>query len=688
MIDTITPSGHLGADSERNSWLLRFLTSTTSRPLALQVLLDLVPFGVFDPFYFFLLNFCVPFFEPRVLKHRPFALYTALNLIGHAVMFLCLRRWFHLVTQATARAAVILTAFKILQTANLACFTGWGFLAFGINPVTNLATMALIALAVGIVTTLRPSLNIGRITVLSCLIPAIAVAAWIGGRGGYGTAVLLLADICFLWSYGRRENREYWRTFQQARELLLARRKVAHRGARMGDALLNNAARHSAIVAERNRIAFEWHDTLLAGFSAISWQLDEARHRQRESPESAGEALELASTMLQHYRAEARLVVSDLLHEESESADLLSLIEQNAPLLLKGSDIEFQLSTVGNAVPLSPDLVRQLSRICDQSITNAVRHASPTRLVCYVAFEAHYFTITLRDDGIGFDPQRVGPGHFGLHIMCQRARRLLGELSITSAAGTGTTILITAPYSTDFTMTPTRILVIEDQYFSRLALHTVIDRHEDMQIVDEADTAKAGLALFETHSPDVTIVDLKLPDQSGIELIKAIRKIDPVARIVVLSNFEGSEYLHRATNAGAMAYLTKDASADELSTAIRAVRVGQSFIPPSLFHLLEKRVAGNNLTLREQDVLQLLVLGWSNRQIGEHLGIAEKTVRIHLSNIFAKLGAANRTQAVLIALQSGFVDTPLDGKFDARPDAKIDFADTADAVTSSAGEES
>ena len=213
-------------------------------------------------------------------------------------------------------------------------------------------------------------------------------------------------------------------------------------------------------------------------------------------------------------------------------------------------------------------------------------------------------------------------------------------------------------------MTPTSILVIEDQYFSRLALHTVIDRHSDMQIVGEADSAKSGLALFQTHTPDVVILDLKLPDQSGVEVIKAIRKIDPLARIVVLSNFEGSEYLYRATDAGAMAYLTKDATADELCSAIRAVRAGQSFIPPSLLHLVENRVAGNDLTLREKGVLQLLVLGWSNKQIGEHLGIAEKTVRIHLSNIFAKLGAANRTQAVLIALQSGFVDTPVDEKIE------------------------
>lgn len=641
---------------------LRCLTGTRSLLLAQQVLMDLEPRGQFDGVYFLLMNAFVPVFEPRVLKHWFFAFYTLVNVVSNVWMAIYLRKWPNRVATNPTAAAHWFTFFKILQNADIACLTGWSYLEFGMNPMTSLVTMALLAFAVGIIVTLRPSLLISRITLLCCLIPALAVSSWLGGAVGYGTAILLFSDILFLWSYGNRENREYWRAFRQARELMHSRRRANQEGARIGDALLANTARHSAIVAERNRIAYEWHDTLLAGFSAISWQLDEAKRRQRETPETAAEAIELASNMLQHYRAEARLVIADLLYEDFESDDLVSHVTKNASAIIGRSGTEFKVSTAGNPVPLSPDVVRQLSRICEEAVTNAIRHAQPTQIQLQIEFGSRNVTLTVADDGCGFDPSRVPAGHFGLHIMKQRTRRLGGEFNLEASLKTGTTISISVPYSTDFTMTPTRILVIEDQYFSRLALHTVIDRHSDMQIVGEADTAKAGLALFQTHSPDVVIVDLKLPDQSGIEVIKAIRKIDPLARIVVLSNFEGSEYLYRATDAGAMAYLTKDASADELSLAIRAVRVGQSFIPPSLLHLLENRVAGNDLTLREQGVLQLLVLGWSNKQIGEHLGIAEKTVRIHLSNIFAKLGAANRTQAVLIALQSGFVDAPADGK--------------------------
>jgi DNA-binding NarL/FixJ family response regulator/signal transduction histidine kinase len=646
----------------QTSNILSRLTGTHSSSIAQQVLLDLAPRNLFDGVYFLIMNACIPLFEPRVLRHWFFAFYTIVNVACNVAMVLYLQKWPSRVAAQPARAAQWFTFFKSVQNFGVASVTGWSFLEYGINPVTSLATMSLIAFAVGTIVSLRPSVMISRIALLCCLVPATAVGAWLGGRAGYGTAGLLLSDILFLWSYGRKENNEYWRAFRQARELMLSRRKATQEGARIGDALLTNAARHSAIVAERNRIAYEWHDTLLAGFSAISWQLDEAKRRQREDPQTAPEALELAGNMLQHYRAEARLVIADLLYEETESLDLTEFLRRSADGLIGRSGIRFTIGTDGNVVPLSPEVVRQLSRICQEAISNAVRHGHPRQIDLRINFDPKDLRVTVSDDGRGFNPLQVAPGHFGLHIIKQRTRRLGGEINVESVLGKGTTIQIAVPYSTDFNMTPTRILVIEDQYFSRLALHTVIDRHSDMHIVGEADTAQAGLTLFQTHAPDVVIVDLKLPDQSGIEVIKAIRKMDPLARIVVLSNFEGSEYLYRATDAGAMAYLTKDASADELSMAIRAVRVGQSFIPPSLLHLLENRVAGNDLTMREQGVLRLLVLGWSNKQIGDHLGIAEKTVRIHLSNIFAKLGAANRTQAVLIALQSGFVDTPLDGK--------------------------
>ncbi|MBI4890971.1 MAG: response regulator transcription factor [Acidobacteria bacterium] len=202
---------------------------------------------------------------------------------------------------------------------------------------------------------------------------------------------------------------------------------------------------------------------------------------------------------------------------------------------------------------------------------------------------------------------------------------------------------------------PIRILLVEDQYFARLAIHTVVDSYGDMAIVAETDQGSQALPLYEAHAPDVVIMDLRLPGISGFEAIAAIHAAHPAARIVVLSNYEGSEDVHRAISAGALGYLTKDASADELATAIQAVHRGRHYLPAALSALLASRVDADALTSRELEVLQLLARGLANKEIAAELGIAEKTARIHVSHILDKLAVEDRTQAVLTAIQRGYV---------------------------------
>lgn len=202
---------------------------------------------------------------------------------------------------------------------------------------------------------------------------------------------------------------------------------------------------------------------------------------------------------------------------------------------------------------------------------------------------------------------------------------------------------------------PIRILLVEDQYFARLALHTVIDAREDMQIVAETDKGAEAIGLYRQHQPDVTIMDLRLPGISGFDAIAAIRKSDPKARIVVLTNYEGSEDVHRALQAGAMAYLLKDSSADDLLNAILTVRGGKRYLPPVICGLLSERMSGSELTDRELDVLRLITEGLSNREIADRLHIAEKTAKIHVSHLLDKLGVVDRTQAAITAIQRGIV---------------------------------
>jgi DNA-binding NarL/FixJ family response regulator len=200
-----------------------------------------------------------------------------------------------------------------------------------------------------------------------------------------------------------------------------------------------------------------------------------------------------------------------------------------------------------------------------------------------------------------------------------------------------------------------QILLIEDQYFARLALHTVVDSRDDMKIVAESAKGSDAVRLYLEHSPNVVIMDLRLPGMSGFDAIRDLRATDKTARIMVLSNYDGSEDVYRALHAGALAYLTKDAGADDLLQAILAVNSGKRYLPLELSGLLENRYASDELTARELEVLGLLSEGLSNRDIGDRLGIAEKTVRIHMTHILDKLGVDDRTQAVLAAIQRGLV---------------------------------
>jgi DNA-binding NarL/FixJ family response regulator len=200
-----------------------------------------------------------------------------------------------------------------------------------------------------------------------------------------------------------------------------------------------------------------------------------------------------------------------------------------------------------------------------------------------------------------------------------------------------------------------RILIVEDQYFFRLALRTTIEGRSDMRIVAETDKGNDALACCREHSPDIVIMDLRLPGLSGFDVISAIHRAMPSIGILVLSNYEGIDDVRRALSLGALAYLTKDASAEELVNAIRSVHAGRHYVPSPLSALLATWLPGSELTSRELDVLRLLVQGCSNREIGFRLEIAENTVRIHVSRILDKMGVADRTQAALLAIQRGLV---------------------------------
>jgi DNA-binding NarL/FixJ family response regulator len=200
-----------------------------------------------------------------------------------------------------------------------------------------------------------------------------------------------------------------------------------------------------------------------------------------------------------------------------------------------------------------------------------------------------------------------------------------------------------------------KILIVEDHFLARMALATVINSQDDMTVVAEAESGEQAVEKFRESRPDITLMDLRIQGMSGLEAIQKIRKDYPKARIIVLTNYEGSEDIYRCLQAGAASYLLKDTSGDELLEAIRAVHSGRHYLPRNVGEKLSERMPFSDLTPRETDVLKLIAKGKSNKEIGYALDIAEKTVRIHVSNVLAKLGVGDRTQAAIAALQRGIV---------------------------------
>ena len=200
---------------------------------------------------------------------------------------------------------------------------------------------------------------------------------------------------------------------------------------------------------------------------------------------------------------------------------------------------------------------------------------------------------------------------------------------------------------------PIRILSVDDHPLLREGIAVIIDSQSDMKIIGNASTAAEGVQEFRKHRPDVTLMDLRLPDLSGIEAIIAIRAEFPDARIIVLTMFEGDVEIQRALVAGARGYLLKSMPPAELISVIRQVHAGKKRLPPEVAAQLSEYIGEESLTPREVEVLQQVSGGNRNREIGEYLGISEDTVKVHLSRIMDKLRARDRTQAVAIAVRRG-----------------------------------
>jgi DNA-binding NarL/FixJ family response regulator len=205
------------------------------------------------------------------------------------------------------------------------------------------------------------------------------------------------------------------------------------------------------------------------------------------------------------------------------------------------------------------------------------------------------------------------------------------------------------------TKEPIRVLIVEDHNVVRQGLVALLKVVDGLEVVGEAADGASAVAQFRKCQPDITLIDLRLPRMSGVDVIQRVRMETPQARFIVLTTYDGDEDIYRALKAGAKAYLLKGMTSEDLIATIRTVHEGRSHIPPAIAEKLAERMGAEELTPREFDVLEQIVHGKSNKEIGTELDVSEATVKTHINSLLGKLGVTDRTQAATAAIQRGIV---------------------------------
>jgi len=202
---------------------------------------------------------------------------------------------------------------------------------------------------------------------------------------------------------------------------------------------------------------------------------------------------------------------------------------------------------------------------------------------------------------------------------------------------------------------PIRVLIVDDHFILRMGLIASLKTDPELSVVGEADNGAQAVQLYRQKSPDVVLMDLRLPDMSGVEATAAIIREFPQAKVMMLTSHDLEEDIFQAFHAGALGYLLKDVQVEVLAKAIKSVAAGNKYVPTEIARALAEHDKASVLTSRELEVLHMVVKGLSNREIGAALGFSENTAKFHVKNILTKLGVSDRTEAASAALQRGIV---------------------------------
>ncbi len=411
-------------------------------------------------------------------------------------------------------------------------------------------------------------------------------------------------------------------------------------------------------------------------------------------PEGAVEArkiLEAAVDQASQAITEGRDAVQGLRLSAVEKNDLSVAIRTIGEELAAGnqSSPTFEVVVKGSPRNLHPILRDEVYRITAEALRNAFRHAQARQIEVEIGYGEKEFTIHVRDDGRGIDREVLSvdgrEGHFGLHGMRERAELVGGKLVVWSKVESGTEIELSIPASKAYTKSPRRfrlfhmlfqarhrcerenkvvssepvsirILVVDDHPVVRQGIAVLVGTQPDMTLVAEASNGREAIQQFRAHRPDVTIMDLQMPEMSGLDALIAIRGEFPNARIIVLTTYAGDVQILRALKSGAQGYLLKNTFHKDLIDTIRAVHAGKKSLSPEVSYEIAEHSTDDALTPAEVSVLKLIAAGNANKQIADQLSITEDTVKSRVKNILSKLGAHDRTQAAMIGLKRGIIN--------------------------------
>ena len=205
------------------------------------------------------------------------------------------------------------------------------------------------------------------------------------------------------------------------------------------------------------------------------------------------------------------------------------------------------------------------------------------------------------------------------------------------------------------TTKPIKVLVVDDHPVVRLGLRTMLESVGNISVTATAGSAKEALAEVQKQKPDVVLMDLRMPEMEGAEAIAELRRIEPNIRILVLTNYEEDEYIFRALQAGAMGYLLKSTPQEEIVQAVEMVHANKRCVPPNIAKRLLETIAREELSQRELEVLRLVAIGLTNKEVSQRLFIRAKTARNHVASCLVKLGVTDRTEAATTAVRRGLI---------------------------------